>query len=70
MHQEPWTGLGMDNAALHATMLADAIDDALSGREDEAAAFSRYHRELDEHALAGFHETAELARDLDRLRLS
>ena len=32
LHQDPWTGNGMDNAGVHATFLAEAIDDWLAGR--------------------------------------
>jgi len=67
MNQDPWTGLGMDNAGVHATFLADAIIDWLSGRSDEAAAFAAYRERRDEHALAGFDFTADLGRDLSAL---
>jgi len=64
MNQDPWTGLGMDNAAIHATFLADAIIEWLSGRSQEAAALAAYRERRDEHALAGFDFTAEVGRDL------
>jgi len=67
MHQDPWTGLGMDNAGTHATFLVDAIDAWLSGRSGEGAAFAEYSRRRDDHALAGFNETARLGRDLSQL---
>ncbi len=67
MHQDPWTGLGMDNASMHATFLVDAIDDWLSGRSGEGAAFAEYGRRRDDHALEGFNETARLGRDLSQL---
>ena len=35
LHQDPWTGNGMDNAGVHATFLAAAIDDWLAGRVPE-----------------------------------
>jgi flavin-dependent dehydrogenase len=68
MHQDPWTGLGMDNAAVHARLLGEAIDDALSSRATEASALARYYEARDEHALASFHETAEIGRDLNVFR--
>ena len=64
MSQDPWSGLGMDNAGIHATFLADAISEWLSGRSDEATAFAAYRERRDEHALAGFDFTANLGRDL------
>jgi flavin-dependent dehydrogenase len=67
MHQDPWSGLGMDNAGMHATFLVDAIDDWLSGRSSEGAAFAEYGRRRDDHALEGFNETARLGRDLSQL---
>lgn len=68
MHQDPWTGLGMDNAGVHAGFLAAAIDDWRSGRTSEDDAFRMYRQRRDEHALAGFEFTAEYGRDLSRLR--
>ena len=70
LHQDPWTGLGMDNAAVHAVFLAEALDDVLSGRTTEQSAMATYHRRRDEHALRGFRETCELGRDLNALRAS
>lgn len=67
MHQDPWTGLGMDNAGMHATFLAAAIDDWLSGRSTERAAFAGYGERRDDHALESFNETARLGRDLSQL---
>lgn len=68
MHQDPWTGLGMDNASVHATFLAEALDEILSGRASEALAMAIYHRRRDEHALADFRETCGTGRDLNALR--
>lgn len=67
LSQDPWTGLGMDNAGTHAGFLAEAIDDCLAGRSPENTALADYHRRRDEHALSGFTETAELGRDLSAL---
>jgi flavin-dependent dehydrogenase len=66
--QDPWTGLGMDNAAIHATFLAEALDAVLSGRRTERDAFADYHRRRDDHALPGFRMTCSLGRDLNALR--
>ena len=67
LHQDPWTGNGMDNAGVHATFLAEAIDDWLSGRAPEEDAFTRYHARRDEHAMADLLETVELGKDLRQL---
>jgi menaquinone-9 beta-reductase len=67
MHQDPWSGLGMDNAGTHATYLAEAIDDWLAGRRSETDAFADYHRRRDAHALPGFDQTATLGRDLSQM---
>ena len=67
LHQDPWTGNGMDNAGVHAAYLASAIDDALRGRATEDDAFRRYHEARDDHAVHGFRETVELGRDLRQL---
>jgi flavin-dependent dehydrogenase len=68
LYQDPWTGLGMDNAAVHATFLAEALDRFLSGRDNEHDAMVDYHRRRDDHALAAFRETCELGRDLNAVR--
>lgn len=67
MVQDPWTGLGMDNAATHARFLAEAVDGWLAGRVTEGDALAAYARRRDEHALDGFEFTADLGRDLSRL---
>lgn len=65
--QDPWTGFGMDNAGIHATFLAEAVDDWLAGRRPEPAAFATYAQRRDDHALDGFAYTADFGRDLSRL---
>ena len=65
MHQDPWTGNGMDFASTHAIYLAEAVDDLLSGRSSEAAAWEGYHRRRDSHGLPGWRETGELGKDLN-----
>jgi flavin-dependent dehydrogenase len=67
LHQDPWTGNGMDNAGVHATFLAEAIDDWLSGRRPEDEALAGYLARRDDHAMAGFRETVDLGRDLRQL---
>lgn len=67
LSQDPWTGLGMDNAGTHAVFLAEAVDAWLAGRSSETEAFAEYHRRRDEHALPGFLQTADYGRDLSVL---
>ena len=68
LYQDPWTGLGMDNAAVHATFLATSLDRLLAGRDSEGNAMGSYHQRRDEHALTAFRETCDLGRDLNALR--
>jgi flavin-dependent dehydrogenase len=68
LHQDPWTGRGMDMASVHAAFLADAVVDWLSGRATEDEALGRYRELRDEHALEPFEETVTFAPDLSRLK--
>lgn len=65
MHQDPWTGNGMDFASTQAGYLAESIDDLLSSRSTEEAAWRTYHRRRDGHGLPGWRETGELGKDLN-----
>lgn len=67
LHQDPWTGLGMDMAGTHAAFAADAIGDWLVGETSEEEALAQYRQRRDEHALQPFEETTTLARDLSVL---
>jgi len=67
LSQDPWTGLGMDNAGTHAVFLSEAVDAWLSGRSSETEALAEYHRRRDEHAMPGFIMTADEGRDLSVL---
>jgi menaquinone-9 beta-reductase len=66
IHQNPWSGRGMDAAGVHATFLAEAIDACLTNNMPEAAALARYHQRRNEHGLAGYRETVRLSRDLQQ----
>jgi flavin-dependent dehydrogenase len=66
IHQDPWTGKGIDFASRHAIFLAEALVDALNG-SDEVSAFDRYWRRRDEHGLETYHATNKLAKDLRQL---
>lgn len=68
MHIDPWTGEGMDNAAVQATFLAEALEAVLAGRCAEADALADYHRKRDEHGLERMRENVRLGRNLNLLR--
>ena len=67
MHQDPWSGHGIDMAGVHATFLAEAIVEALRGSADERAALTRYHERRNAHGLGTYHETVRYAADLRAL---
>ena len=63
LHQDPWSGLGIDLASVHATFLADALLDALGGT-DEREALARYHARRNQHGLGPYRETTRGAADV------
>ena len=65
LHQDPWTGLGMDNAANEATFLAESVVAWLRGGVDEAEALDTYRRRRDEAITPGFDFTATAGRNLE-----
>jgi flavin-dependent dehydrogenase len=64
MHQDPWTGLGIDFASTHAIFLGEALTNVLTGRRNETAALHDYWKRRNEHDLVIYRETNELAKDL------
>ena len=64
LHQDPWTGLGMDNAATEATHLAEAVTSWLGHGGDENAAMAGYRMRRDAAITPGFDYTASAGRDL------
>ena len=68
LHQDPWSGLGMDMASVHATFLAEALLAWFGQNTSESEALASYHRRRNEHALTGYHRTVSLARDLGQLK--
>ncbi len=62
-----WSGLGIDNAMVHATFLAEAVVAYLSGTATEPDALQAYHRRRDADALAGYRRTVAMSRDLRQL---
>lgn len=67
MQQDAWTGLGMDNAGIHARALGRRIHEWLSGSRTREDALAAYHADRDDHALGSFHDTVEFGRDLRQL---
>ena len=67
MHQDPWSGLGIDMAGVHATFLAEAIIEWLQGSVDERTALAGYHERRDAHGLAPYQDTVRFAADLRAL---
>jgi flavin-dependent dehydrogenase len=67
VHQDPWTGEGMDNAGMAAMFMAEAIADWLGGGVTEDEAFAHYRALRDEHVLASFDECTTVGRDLRQL---
>jgi menaquinone-9 beta-reductase len=61
IHQDPWSGLGMDTAGVCAMLLADSVL-AADGRTDAIA--ETYERARDERVLSWFHDTVTGAADL------
>ena len=67
LHQDPWSGLGMDMAGVHATFLAEAITDWLQEGADEATALAGYHERRNAHGLDSYHYTVRFGADLSEL---
>lgn len=68
LHQDPWSGLGMDMASVHATFLAEALRAWFDRDMPEKEALESYHRRRNDHALMAYHRTVSLARDLRQLK--
>jgi flavin-dependent dehydrogenase len=64
IHQDPWTGAGIDFANTHATFLAEALLEVIDGHRPEAKSLADYRIRRNEHGLATYKETTELAKDL------
>jgi flavin-dependent dehydrogenase len=67
LHQDPWSGLGIDNAMVQAAFMAEALVDWLGGATTEGEALESFHRRRDADALAGYRRTVVLSRDLRQL---
>ena len=67
MHQDPWSGRGMDMASMHAVFLVEALINWWSGAMPEANALATYHQQRNSHGLEGYRQTVALARDLRQM---
>jgi menaquinone-9 beta-reductase len=67
IHLDPWNGFGIDFATTHAIFLAEALLAVLSGGQHEAEALKNYWTRRNEHGMATYQETIELAKDLRAL---
>jgi 2-polyprenyl-6-methoxyphenol hydroxylase-like FAD-dependent oxidoreductase len=63
LHQDPWTGAGMDCAAVTAALLVDAYSEAAGS----TSWVETFDRRRDEELLDGFHETVRGAADLSAI---
>jgi menaquinone-9 beta-reductase len=66
-HQDPWTGEGMDHAAVSAEHAAAAFGDWLAGSTSENDAIARYGDLRDASIRDSFEECTSIARDLSQL---
>jgi menaquinone-9 beta-reductase len=67
MHQDPWSGTGIDKATMHATFLADALAQWFTGNMSEHDALASYHMRRNEDGLASYRQTVALSKDLRQL---
>src|SRR5262249_20725215 len=67
IHQDPWSGQGMDMAGTHAVFLADALLQWLGQALPESEALKTYHQRRNEHGLEIYRQTVALGQDLRQL---
>ena len=60
--KDPATAQGITNSFSHAELLAEAIDDGISGRREMSEALADYERRRNEEVTAMFEHTTQLAR--------
>lgn len=64
LHQDPWSGYGIDMASTCGVFLAESIDDWFAGASSESEAMKRYRLRRDALALPIYRETLAVGRDL------
>ena len=67
MHQDPWSGRGIDMAAVHSTALAEAITSWMNGADSEESAMRSYHQRRNETGLELYWNTVRVAPDTSQL---
>lgn len=67
LHQDPWSGHGMDMASTHASFLAESLNKWFSNSLTESEALEEYHLRRNKHALATYRMTVGLSSDLSVL---
>jgi len=63
MVMDPWSGQGIDQATTHSLLLADALDDYLSGKNSWNSAMTGYHKARNEFSLKTFNRTCKYSVD-------
>ena len=64
MHQDPWSGIGIDKACVHAGLLAEELVRWFAGSVPEGQALASYHQRRDADGLASYRLTVARSRDL------
>ncbi len=67
MHQDPWSGTGMDKAMVHATFLAEALGQWFAGDMSDRDALAAYHARRNVDGMESYRTTVDLSRDLRQL---
>ena len=66
IHQDPWSGIGMDFAGTHAVFLADELNRWLRGQATQSEALASYELRRNKHATEKHVSTVTQARDLSQ----
>lgn len=67
MHQDPWSGTGIDKATVHAGFLAEELREWYTGKRSEQEALAGYHERRNADGMASYRQTVDLSRDLRQL---
>jgi flavin-dependent dehydrogenase len=67
LHQDPWTGYGIDCAAIHGAYLSDALSSWFSGRLAEAPALQEFAVRRETHVMGTYRFTVGGSRDIRRV---
>lgn len=64
LHQDPWSGYGIDMAGKSGVFLAGAITDWFDGTVNESEALEQYHHRRNELAVPIYQDTLTIGRDM------